>query len=129
MCFVPNWIGHRKSEFGRVQVHSDQGRLSGSLSLPGMESQSEMSGRVVEMGDTGWYKVSGLVTNRDVDAEELVWWYRQRCGKGEEVHSVLKEDLAGGRLPSGLRSERCVVGNHGVDVQPELSAEAVGAGR
>ena len=26
----------------------------------------------------------------------------QRCGKGEEVHSVLKSDLAGGRLPSGL---------------------------
>ena len=26
---------------------------------------------------------------------------RQRCGKGEEVHSVLKRDLAGGRLPSG----------------------------
>ena len=56
----------------------------------------------MEMGDTGWYKVSGPVTNRDVDAEELVWWYRQRCGKGEEVYSVLKEDLAGGRLPSGL---------------------------
>ena len=45
----------------------------------------------------GWYKVSGVVTNRGVDAEELVWWYRQRCGKGEEVHSVLKEDLAGGQ--------------------------------
>ena len=28
-------------------------------------------------------------------------WYRERCGKGEEVHGVLKEDLAGGRLPSG----------------------------
>ena len=24
------------------------------------------------------------------------------CGKGEEVHGVLKDDLAGGRLPSGL---------------------------
>ena len=42
------------------------------------------------------------MTNRQVDPEELVWWSRQRCGKGEEVHSVLKEDLAGGRLPSGL---------------------------
>ena len=28
--------------------------------------------------------------------------YRQRCGKGEQVHSVLKSDLAAGRLPSGL---------------------------
>ena len=32
----------------------------------------------------------------------MIWWSRQRCGKGEEVHSVLKSDLAGGRLPSGL---------------------------
>ena len=32
-------------------------------------------------------------------SEELIWWYRQRCGKGEEVHSVV--NLAGGRLPSG----------------------------
>jgi hypothetical protein len=25
-----------------------------------------------------------------------------RCGKSEEVHSVMKSDLAGGQLPSGL---------------------------
>ena len=42
-----------------------------------------------------------MVTNRELPGDELVRWYRQRCGKGEEVHSVLKEDLAGGRLPSG----------------------------
>ena len=40
------------------------------------------------------------MTNR-IGAGELIWWYRQRCGKGEEVHSVVKEDLAGGRLPPG----------------------------
>ncbi len=27
--------------------------------------------------------------------------YRIRCGKSEEIHSVMKEDLAGGKLPSG----------------------------
>ena len=32
----------------------------------------------------------------------MIWRSRQRCGKGEEVHSVLKSDLAGGRLPSRL---------------------------
>ena len=56
----------------------------------------------LEMTARGWYKVFRVVTNRDLDPEELVWWSRQRCGKGEEAHSVLKEDLAGGRLPSGL---------------------------
>ena len=56
----------------------------------------------MEMADGAWYKVTGIVTNRDLPGDELIRWYRQRCGKGEEVHSVLKEDLAGGRLPSGL---------------------------
>ena len=45
--------------------------------------------------------MTGVVTNRELPGDELIRWYRQRCGKGEEVHSVLKEDLAGGRLPSG----------------------------
>lgn len=30
-----------------------------------------------------------------------IWWYRARCGKSEEVHAVMKHDLAGGCLPSG----------------------------
>ena len=45
--------------------------------------------------------MTGVVTNRELPGDELIRRYRQRCGKGEEVHSVLKEDLAGGRLPSG----------------------------
>ena len=56
----------------------------------------------MELSNRGWYKVFGVVTNRSIAADELIWWSRQRCGKGEEVHSVLKSDLAGGRLPSGL---------------------------
>ncbi len=69
--------------------------------LPGMESQLELSIPVMEMPDRGWYKVTGVVTNLGIPGDELIRWYRQRCGKGEEVHGVLKEDLAGGRLPSG----------------------------
>ena len=56
----------------------------------------------MELSNRGWYKVFGVVTNRSIAADELIWWSRQRCGKGEEVHSVLKSDLAGGRMPSGL---------------------------
>ncbi len=47
------------------------------------------------------YKVTGIVTNGEIPAEELIWWYRQRCGKGEEIHGVMKQDLAGGKFPSG----------------------------
>jgi len=49
----------------------------------------------------GRYKLLGLVTNRDLPGEEVIQWYRQRCGKSEEAHGVMKEDLAGGKLPSG----------------------------
>jgi len=48
------------------------------------------------------YKVTGVVTNRDFPGEEVIRWYRERCGKSEEAHSIMKEDLAGGKLPSGL---------------------------
>src|SRR3989304_4831568 len=34
------------------------------------------------------------------EGEKLVHWHRERCGKSEEAHSVMKEDLAGGKLPS-----------------------------
>jgi hypothetical protein len=34
--------------------------------------------------------------------DQVIWWLRERCGKSEEVHAVMKTDLAGGRMPSGL---------------------------
>jgi len=46
------------------------------------------------------YKVFGMVTNRDIPGDKLIWWHQARCGKGEEIHKVMKEDLAGGHLPS-----------------------------
>ncbi len=46
------------------------------------------------------YKLSAIVTNLDWYGELIVHWYRERCGKSEEAHSIMKEDLAGGRLPS-----------------------------
>jgi hypothetical protein len=42
-----------------------------------------------------------LVTNRKDAGDKVIWWLRERCGKSEEVHSVMKSDLAGGQLPSG----------------------------
>ena len=98
--FVPDWIGRSKNspEYRYIAIREPLRNPP----LPGMASQTELWSHIVEMSGGGWYKVFGIVTNRDLDPQELVWWYRQRCGKGEEVHAVLKEDLAGGRLPSGL---------------------------
>jgi hypothetical protein len=56
----------------------------------------------MNFGATGRHKLFGVVTNRTLPGDELIGWLRQRCGKSEEAHAVMKEDLAGGRLPSGL---------------------------
>ncbi len=37
---------------------------------------------------------------RTILGDEVIRWYRGRCGKCEEVHAVMKNDLAGGHLPS-----------------------------
>ena len=98
--FVPNWIGHSKNS-PEYRFIATRERLI-EQPLPGMEAQMELPFPAMELSNRGWYKVFGVVTNRSIAADELIRWSRQRCGKGEEVHSVLKGDLAGGRLPSGL---------------------------
>ncbi len=50
--------------------------------------------------ETKRYKIFGIVTNRDTEGNELINWLHKRCGKSEEAHAIMKEDLAGGRLPS-----------------------------
>ena len=98
--FVPNWIGHSKNS-PEYRFIATRERLI-EQPLPGMEGQMELAFPAMELSNRGWYKVFGVVTNRSIASDELIWWSRQRCGKGEQVHSVLKSDLAGGRLPSGL---------------------------
>ena len=66
-----------------------------------MEGQLTLSFPTMDWGGVK-HKVTGIVTNRDLPADELIWWYRERCGKSEEAHSIMKGDLAGGKLPSGL---------------------------
>ncbi len=46
----------------------------------------------------GAEKANGLET---MDSFEVVTAAHARCGHGEEVHAVLKSDLAGGMMPSG----------------------------
>ena len=47
------------------------------------------------------YKVFGVVTNLlETSGKDVILWHRGRCGKSEEVHHILKEDLAGGHIIS-----------------------------
>jgi hypothetical protein len=54
---------------------------------------TSMNGRV--------YKVYGIVTNMlEMETSELVLLHHGRCGKSEEIHRILKDDLAGGHVIS-----------------------------
>jgi len=97
VCFVPNAMGHRKD--GHVYRYLAIREPMGSMDLPGMPQQS-FPFPTLQM-DLQHYKLFGLVTNMDWEGERLIHWHRERCGKSEEAHSVMKGDFAGGKLPSG----------------------------
>ena len=89
--FVPNWIGHSKNS---PEYRSYQGAVERTAAA--RIGSAVGVALAMRLAEGGWHKVFGVVTKR------LLWWSRQRCGKGEEVHGVLKSDLAGGRMPSRL---------------------------
>ena len=99
VCFVPNWIGHRKRspEYRFLAIREPLR----DPPLPGLGEQLALPFPTVEFCNRGWYKLTAVVTNRELSGEEVIEWYRKRCGKSEQAHGVLKKDLAGGRLPSG----------------------------
>ncbi|MCH9045239.1 MAG: IS1380 family transposase [SAR324 cluster bacterium] len=98
VCYVPNWVGHSKN--GPAYRFLAIREPLAQLELPGVEEQACLPFPTMDFGDKQRYKLFGLVTNRDLPGEELIRWHRERCGKAEEAHAVMKEDLAGGQLPS-----------------------------
>jgi hypothetical protein len=95
VCFVPNWTAQHKggSNYRFLAIRE----LLEQAELPGLEAQLPFPTMTF---DKKRYKLFGLVTNRDLPGDQLIWWARERCGKGEEMHKIMKEDLAGGHLPS-----------------------------
>jgi hypothetical protein len=100
VCFVPDAIGHKKkgSEYRYLAIRE---RMEDQLMLPGMEEEEKgLPFQSMRKGGVR-YKVFGIVTNMDWDGQELIEWHYKRCGRSEQAHSVMKEELAGGTLPSG----------------------------
>ncbi len=98
VCFVPEAIS--RSKRGREYRYLAIREVLRQLDLPGMEEQRALPFQTLKMNRIE-YKVFGLVTNLDWEGSRLIQWQHERCGKSEEVHKVMKEDLAGGTLPSG----------------------------
>ena len=102
VCYVPDLLSASKR--GREYRFLATREVLRQLTLPGLEEQRELPFQTLKMNRIE-YKVFGLVTNLDWEGNRLIQWKEERCGKSEEVHKIMKEDLAGGTLPSGAFGE------------------------
>jgi hypothetical protein len=98
VCFVPSSLSTSKNGYEFRYVATREA-LREQCVLPG-SPEKEHPFPVEKMNGLR-YKIQAIVTNRDIPAQELVHWYYKRCGHSEEVHATLKNELAGGVLPSG----------------------------
>jgi hypothetical protein len=98
VCYVPNAIGHSKKG-PEYRYIAKREIVDKQQELPGMERQLELPFPTMDIKSRK-YKVFGMVTNMDWEGEKLIHWLHERCGKSEEAHAVMKDDLSGGKLPS-----------------------------
>jgi hypothetical protein len=98
VCYVPSAIGHSKKG-PEYRYLAKREVLDKQQELPGMDRQIELPFPTMDIKSQR-YKVFGMVTNMDWEGEKLIHWLHERCGKSEEAHAVMKDDLAGGKLPS-----------------------------
>jgi hypothetical protein len=97
ICYVPNWAGHsrKRADYRFLAIREPLRQLP-------LGDTAQLPFPTQEFASKGTYKLFGVVTNCTIAGDLVIWWLRERCGKSEEVHSVMKSDLAGGQLPSAL---------------------------
>jgi len=101
--FVPNSLSRSKNDpdFRFIAIRE---ALEAQLILPGLEDaqgQRQLPFPTIVLGNVT-YKLHVIVTNRDWDGDRAIWWYRERCGKSEEMHAAMQHDFAGAKMPSDL---------------------------
>lgn len=96
VCFVPASLSTSKKGY-EFRYLATREALREQCVLPGT-GEKEYPFPVETLGNIR-YKIHAIVTNRPLPAEELIPWYYKRCGHSEEVHGILKNELAGGTLP------------------------------
>jgi hypothetical protein len=92
--FVPNELAHSKK--GQPYRYLAIREVLSQPVLPGMELPFPT---IASEGIQ--YKLHALVSNMNWPGADLIGFACERCGKSEEAHAVLKNDLMGGKLPSG----------------------------
>lgn len=96
ICYVPSWAGdsRKRADYRFLAIREPLRQLA-------LGDTAQLPFPTQEFAAKGTYKLFGVVTNRKIAGDQVIWWLRERCGKSEEVHSVMKGDFAGGQLPSG----------------------------
>jgi hypothetical protein len=97
VCYVPAWAGHsrKRADYRLLAIREPLRQLA-------LGDAANLLFPTQEFGQKGTFKLFGVVTNREDPGDQVIWWLHERCGKSEQVHSVMKSDLAGGQMPSGL---------------------------
>jgi len=87
VCFVPNWAGHgrKRADYRFLAIREPLRQLA-------LGDAAQLPFPTQAFGCKGTYKLFGVVTNRKDAGDQVIWWLRERCGKSEEVHSVMKSD-------------------------------------
>jgi hypothetical protein len=100
VAFVPNWIACGRKNAPEYRFLAIREPLRQLDSLP-IQEQPKLPFQTVEFRGGGRYKLFGVVTNRlQIPGDDLIRWHRERCGNSEKAHAIMKDDLAGGKLPS-----------------------------
>ena len=94
---VPNRVAARASNPGYRYIVTREALRQ--QPLPGTEDQIKFGFPTAVMKEQH-YKLYATVTNRKEPGDEVIRWYRERCGKSEQAHATMKNELAGGQLPS-----------------------------
>jgi hypothetical protein len=90
VCFVPAGHSRRRADYRFLAIREPLRQLD-------LGDAAQLPFPTAEFAAKGRFKLFGIVTNRTLPGDQVIWWLRERCGKSEEVHAVMKTDLAGCR--------------------------------
>ncbi|MCL2153961.1 MAG: transposase [Oscillospiraceae bacterium] len=109
--YVPDWVVKSDGNYRFIAIRErtelkkgeNPAQMTISKVVEDMERENEAIKKLhlTEMKGLA-YKVFGIVTDiQEEDGSKLVVFHHARCGKSEEVHRILKEELGGGHVASG----------------------------
>ncbi len=75
VCYVPSWVGQSKKDLGYRYLTVRQ--PLGDEKSPKKKKESELPFQTMDMKSVK-YKLTGMVTNRDLPGDDVIWWYRER---------------------------------------------------